>query len=289
MKVLVTGARGQLGRTLLANAPPGWQMSGADRMQLDIADASHVNAVVTQEQPDVVINTAAYSAVDLAETNVSDAQRVNVSGVANLARAAGAAGARLVHLSTDFVFDGQATQPYPPDAEPHPLGAYGHSKRDGEEQVRSLLADQSVILRTAWLYSEFGGNFVHTMLRLLREKETLNVVSDQVGSPTWARSLADVIFAFVARPELAGTYHWTDAGQTTWYDFACAIQEEAVDLGLVASSTTIHPVSSDDYGAPATRPAYSVLDCSATARDLDIRQVPWRDNLRRMLEASRAQ
>ena len=289
MKVLVTGARGQLGRTLLANAPPGWQMSGTDRMQLDIADANHVNAVVTQEQPDVVINTAAYSAVDLAETNVSDAQRVNVSGVANLARAAGAAGARLVHLSTDFVFDGQATQPYPPDAEPHPLGAYGHSKRDGEEQVRSMLADRSVILRTAWLYSEFGGNFVHTMLRLLREKETLNVVSDQVGSPTWARSLADVIFAFVARPELAGTYHWTDAGQTTWYDFACAIQEEAVDLGLVASSTTIHPVSSGDYGAPATRPAYSVLDCSATARDLDIRQVPWRDNLRRMLEASRTQ
>lgn len=289
MKVLVTGAGGQLGRTLLANAPPGWRMSGTDRMQLDIADAESVSAVVTREQPDVIVNTAAYSAVDLAETNLSDAQRVNVSGVANLARAAGAVDARLVHMSTDFVFDGNATQPYPPYADPHPLSAYGHTKRDGEEQVRSLLADKSVILRTAWLYSEFGGNFVHTMLRLLREKETLKVVSDQAGSPTWARSLADVIFAFVARPELAGTYHWTDAGQTTWYDFACAIQEEAVDLGLVAPSATIHPVSSGEHGAPATRPAYSVLDCSSTTRELDIRQVPWRDNLRRMLEASGAQ
>lgn len=289
MKVLVTGAGGQLGRTLLANAPPGWRMSGTDRMQLDIADAESVSAVVTREQPDVIVNTAAYSAVDLAENNLSDAQRVNVSGVANLARAAGAVDARLVHLSTDFVFDGNATQPYPPYAGPHPLSAYGHTKRDGEEQVRSLLADKSVILRTAWLYSEFGGNFVHTMLRLLREKETLKVVSDQAGSPTWARSLADVIFAFVARPELAGTYHWTDAGQTTWYDFACAIQEEAVDLGLVAPSATIHPVSSGEHGAPATRPAYSVLDCSSTTRELDIRQVPWRDNLRRMLEASGAQ
>ncbi|MDH3620971.1 MAG: dTDP-4-dehydrorhamnose reductase [Gammaproteobacteria bacterium] len=289
MKVLVTGARGQLGRTLLANSPPGWTLLGVDRSQLDITDSDRVRAHVNREKPDVIVNTAAYSAVDLAETNEADARQANADGPRHLARAASETGARLIHLSTDFVFDGHATSPYDPKADTNPLSAYGRSKRDGEQQVRDALPTSSVILRTAWLYSEYGGNFVSTMLRLMHERDELSIVSDQVGSPTWARSVADVIFALVARPELAGNYHWTDAGQVSWYDFACAIQEEAVELGLISKSIDIRPIASADYQAAATRPTYSVLDCSATARDLGLEQAPWRQNLRAMLEVSARQ
>lgn len=285
MKVFITGARGQLGRTLLANAPPGWSVLGLDRAQLDISNAVEVEARVDLQRPDVIVNCAAFSAVDLAETNEADAQRVNAGGPKNLACAAHAVGARLIHVSTDFVFDGRATSPYAPDAVTDPLGAYGRTKCEGERHVRETLPGNSVVLRTAWLYSEYGGNFVSTMLRMMSERSELLVVDDQVGSPTWAHSVADVIFAFIARPDLAGIYHWTDAGQTSWYDFARAIQQEAFDLGLLDKITDIRPVASADYRAVASRPAYSVLDCSSTARDLGLEQVPWQQNLRAMLEA----
>ena len=289
MKALVTGARGQLGRTLLANVPPGWAVLGLDRSQLDISDADQVHAGIATQKPDVIVNTAAYSGVDLAETHEPQARRAIAEGPKNLARAAHDAGARLIHLSTDFVFDGSADSPYAPDAPTHPLGAYGRSKCEGEGYVREILPDHSVVLRTAWLYSEYGGNFVSTMLRLMSERDELTVVADQVGSPTWARSVADVIFAFIARPDLAGTYHWTDAGQTSWYDYARVIQQEAFELGLLDKTISIRPVSSGDYKAAARRPAYSVLDCSSTAADLGLAQVPWRRNLRAMLEAGAGQ
>ena len=289
MKVLVTGARGQLGQTLLANAPPGWTLLGLDRPQLDISDAEEVRSCMEVERPDVVVNAAAYSAVDLAESNETDARQVNAGGARSLARAAHAVAARLIHLSTDFVFDGYATSPYAPDAAAHPIGAYGRTKAEGEQHVREILPNHSIILRTAWLYSEYGGNFVSTMLRLMAERNELRVVDDQVGSPTWARSVADVIFAFIARPDLAGTYHWTDAGQTSWYDFARVIQQEAFDLGLLDNIIDIRPVSSDDYQAAANRPAYSVLDCSSTVTELGLEQVSWQQSLRAMLEASAGQ
>ena len=289
MKVLVTGARGQLGQTLLANAPPGWTLLGLDRLQLDIADAEQVRSRIELERPDVIVNAAAYSAVDLAESNETDARRVNAGGPQNLAVAAHAVGARLIHLSTDFIFDGQATSPYAPAAATNPLGAYGRTKAEGEQHVRELLPQHAVILRTAWLYSEYGGNFVSTMLRLMAERNELMVVADQVGSPTWARSVADVIFAFIARPDLAGTYHWTDGGQTSWYDFARVIQQEAFELGLLDKIIDIRPVSSDAYQAAANRPAYSVLDCSSTIDDLGLLQVAWQERLRAMLEVSAGQ
>lgn len=285
MKVFITGARGQLGRTLLANAPPGWALLGLDRAQLDISNAEEVEARMGLQRPDVIVNCAAYSAVDLAESNETDARRVNAGGPKILARAANAVGARLIQVSTDFVFDGRAATPYAPDSATHPLGAYGLTKCEGEQHVREILPSNSVVLRTAWLYSEYGGNFVSTMLRMMSERSELMVVDDQVGSPTWARSVADVIFAFIARPDLAGIYHWTDAGQTSWYDFARVIQQEAFDLGLLDKISDIQPVSSDDFQAVANRPAYSVLDCSSTARDLGLEQVPWQQNLRAMLEA----
>ena len=289
MKVLVTGARGQLGRTLLARGPRGLAVLGLERAQLDISDAEQVHAGIAAQRPDVIVNTAAYSGVDLAEAHEAQAHRANAEGPQNLASAAQDVGARLIHLSTDFVFDGGASSPYAPDAPTHPLGAYGRTKCEGEEHVRRILPDNSVVLRTAWLYSEYGGNFVSTMLRLMSERDELAVVADQAGSPTWARSVADVIFAFIARPDLSGTYHWTDAGQTSWYDYARVIQQEAFDLGLLDKTINIRPVSSDDYRAAARRPAYSVLDCSQTAADLGLRQVPWRQNLRTMLKAGAGQ
>lgn len=286
MKVLVTGARGQLGQTLLANAPADLVMFGIDRSQLDITDQEQVRAFVDAERPDVIVNAAAYSAVDLAEDNETQATAANATGPLYLATAASDCGARLVHLSTDFVFDGAAAEPYSPAASVNPLGAYGRSKWEGEQHVRTTLPDSSVVLRTAWLYSEYGGNFVSTMLRLMNEREELSVVNDQVGSPTWARSVANAIFAFIARPDLSGNYHWTDAGRVSWFDFACAIQEEAQILGLISKAIDIRSVSSGDYAAAATRPAYSVLDCSATASDLGLKQTPWRQSLRAMLEVS---
>ena len=279
MKVLVTGSRGQLGRTLLARCPNGLAIVGVDRDDVDIADKGEVDALVKREQPDVIVNAAAYTAVDRAESEEDAVRSVNVFGARNLA----ATGVRLVQLSTDFVFDGSANEPYAPNAATAPLGVYGRSKLDGETAVRELLPDNSIVLRTAWLYSEYGGNFVDTMLRLMRERDGVQVVSDQIGSPTWARSVADVIFAMVARDEISGTYHWTDGGQASWYDFACAVQEEALKTGLLDKPIAIRPVTSEEYAAAATRPAFSVLDCSTTTAEFGITQVPWRDSLGQML------
>lgn len=280
MRVLVTGSAGQLGRTLLARQTQDLHVVGIDKVDADIADSDQVQAVVERLQPDVIVNAAAYTAVDLAETEEEAARRVNVGGARNLA----ATGVRLIHVSTDFVFDGTATAPYVPDAAANPLGAYARSKLDGENAVRELLPADSVILRTAWLYSEYGGNFVDTMLTLMRERKEIAVVNDQVGSPTWVRSVADAIFALVARPELAGTYHWTDAGQASWYDFACAIQQEAYELGQLDNMIDIRAIPSSDYPTAAMRPAYSVLDCTTTASELGLAQISWRSNLRSMLQ-----
>lgn len=280
MKVIVTGARGQLGRSLLARGGEDLVIVGVDRDDVDISDRGQVESLVDREQPDVIINAAAYTAVDHAESDEAAARRVNELGARNLA----AAGVRLIHVSTDFVFDGKATQPYHPAAETAPLSVYGSSKLGGEDAVRELLPDNSIVLRTAWLYSEFGSNFVDTMLRLMRERDAIEVVDDQVGAPTWARSVANVVLAMIARPGMLGTYHWTDGGHASWYDFACAIQEEALDLGHLDRPVAIHRIPSAEFAAAAERPAYSVLDCSSTTAELGISQVPWRDNLRRMLE-----
>lgn len=284
MKILVTGAQGQLGQTLQALAPADVKMVCVDLPELDIAEKNPVQAMVQREAPDVIVNCAAYTAVDLAESEPEVARRVNADGPRILAAASIDTGARLIHISTDFVFGGQAGKPYSPDSIADPLSVYGHSKWEGERGIRETLPDSSIVLRTAWLYSEYGGNFVSTMLRLFSERDEISVVNDQTGSPTWCHSVAQAIFVFVGEPALAGTYHWTDSGQTSWYDFARAIQEEAVKLGMINKATRIVPIPSSDYPTPATRPAYSVLDCSSTATELGLQQTPWRQNLRGMLE-----
>ncbi len=283
MKVILTGAGGQLGRELLRTVPTGFDCVALSRDALDIADAEAVARSVAKHQPAVVINAAAYTAVDRAESETDLADRATTLGPAHLASACRDAGCRLLHISTDFVFDGRSGHPYPPDADTAPLGAYGRSKLGGEKAIASLLPD-ALILRTGWVYSRYGGNFVLTMLRLMSERDALNVVCDQVGTPTWARGLATALWGFAGRASLSGVYHWSDAGVCSWYDLAVAIDEEARALGLLERRTRITPIPASDYPTAAQRPAYSVLDKASTWRDLELEPVHWRCQLRAMLK-----
>ena len=287
MKALVLGAEGQLGRELLSSQAPPMECIPAARGELDITELGALLDFVQARQPQLLINCAAFTSVDDAELNPDLALAVNADGVGNVAKAAVQVGARVIHISTDYVFDGSARTPYSTEAEARPLGAYGHSKLAGEMRLQSLLPLDSVIVRTARLYSRFGHNFVNTMLALMREREELAVVSDQVGSPTWARGLAQVIRALAAAPEVHGIYHWTDRGQCSWYQFAAEIHRLGRELGLLQRELALHPVSSADYPQAATRPAYSVLDCRRSEQLLGQAALPWQRQLRAMLEELR--
>ena len=284
MKVLITGHRGQLGKALMARSPAGVEIQGADLPEIDIADSAAFTALCAEHSPDLIINAAAYTAVDLAEQEAETAMRVNRDGAGVIANAAADTGARLIHISTDFVFAGQQSSPYTPDDDTGPLGVYGKSKRDGEQLVFERLPERSVVIRTAWLYGHEGANFALSILRLIREKDQLGIVADQVGTPTWTGSLADTVWKFADNSQLSGIYHWSDAGAASWYDFAVAIQEEATALGLIDQPIKIMPIATDEYPTPAQRPAYSVLDKSKTYRDLQVEPVHWRTNLRSMLK-----
>ncbi len=287
-RMLVTGAQGQVGTALLASAPRAFVVRGVGRAELDITRQDDVSRCVADFQPDFVINAAGYTAVDRAEAEQEAAARINVDGAANLARAAAAANARLIHISTDFVFDGQRSSPYRPDDEPAPLCVYGATKLAGERAVRSILPTVTIV-RTAWVYAAMGQNFVRTMLRLMRERGRVSVVADQVGTPTSAASLAEVLWQFAARPELSGTFHWTDAGVASWYDFAVAVAEEATVTGLLSTRPVVEPITTQDYPTAARRPAYSVLDKRATLIALGVPSVHWRERLRAVVqELSRA-
>ena len=174
--------------------------------------------------------------------------------------------------------------PYAPDATTHPLSVYGRTKRDGEMAVLDAMPTNAVVVRTAWLYSKTGGNFVKTMLRLMQERDELSVVADQRGTPTWANSLATTVWAFAGTPDVSGVFHWTDGGEASWHEFAVAIRDEAKALGLLDKTIPVHAISTSEYPTPATRPGYSVLDCSSTTTALGIQQTDWRANLRRMLK-----
>ena len=286
-KVLVVGAGGQLGQELQRTSGPDIECLPMTRAQLDIADPAVVTQCLAAVAPQLVINAAAYTAVDKAESEVDAAQRGNVAGPLALAQACAQQGVRLIHISTDFVFDGSASQPYKPDAATAPLGEYGRSKRAGELAVQSVLP-QALILRTGWVYSRYGSNFVKTMLRLMSQRDELAVVADQVGTPTWAHGLAEAVWASAARPQLSGIYHWSDAGVCSWYDFAVAICEEALALGLLAKPVKIRPITTAEYPTQAPRPAYSVLDKTDSWRDFALAGVPWRQQLRAMLEDYKA-
>jgi dTDP-4-dehydrorhamnose reductase len=285
VRLLLTGARGQIGAAVLRAAPAHVEVISFARDQLDIADGAQVLARMRDVRPDVVINTAAYTAVDRAESEPDLARAVNEHGARALAQAAAGTGARLIHLSTDYVFDGEAATPWRPDARTNPLGVYGRTKLAGEQAVLSSAPDRFVVLRTAWVYSPGGQNFVNTMLRLMRERRSVRVVADQIGTPTLAASVADVLWRMVTRPDMHGVYHWTDAGVASWYDFATAIAQESIARGILPADVTVQPITTDEYPTAARRPRFSVLDCSRTVAQAQLSPQHWRVNLGRALEA----
>lgn len=287
MKVFVTGSEGQLGRTLTETVPGGVDLVRSSLPGLDVTDLPALEARLLAERPDFVVNAAAYTAVDKAEYEPDIAQHVNADGPRNVAQAARRAGARVIHVSTDFVFDGSKGEPYTPGDSPSPLGVYGRSKLGGEAAVRDTSEGDAIVIRTAWLYSRFGQNFVTTMLRLMRERGTVSVVTDQRGTPTWAGSLAEVIWTAIEQDLPGGVYHWTDGGEASWCEFAEAIRREGRELGFLNRDVVVHPISTAEYPTTVRRPAYSVLDCSATVAALGVEQRPWEAQLQQMLAEMR--
>lgn len=282
-RVLITGAGGQVGRMLLETRPEAVETIACTHAELDIGAPEAVREFVGRHRPGVIINAAAYTAVDKAESEPDTAMRINAEGPGRLAAAARECGARLIHISTDFVFDGTASTPYRPDSATNPLSVYGRTKRDGEAAVLDSLPEHATIVRTAWVYAATGANFVRTMLRVMRANGAVRVVADQVGTPTAARSLAETLWRITADPQIRGIHHWTDAGVASWYDFAVAIAEEGAALGLVPPEIGVTPIATSEYPTPARRPSYSVLDKGSLA-PYGISPIHWRKRLRAVLK-----
>jgi dTDP-4-dehydrorhamnose reductase len=284
VKILVLGG-GQVARAVVETATQHYEIIAYPRAKLDIADRSAVAERLAAIKPNWIINAAAYTAVDRAEDEPSLAQAVNDTAVASLAQGAMRHGGRLLHISTDFVFDGKSNRAYLPDDATNPLSVYGSTKLAGERHV--LASATGIVLRTSWVYASSGKNFVLAMLKLMREREQVSVVADQIGSPTWAGSVAAAIWGLIAANAAGGIYHWSDLGVASWYDFAVAIQDEALQRGLLTRSAIILPIASAAYPTKATRPGFSLLDTSATRAALATPARHWRHNLRTMLDEIR--
>ncbi len=282
-KVLITGADGQLGYELQRTVLAGYACIATDKDDLDITNAEAVNAFVAKHKPDVIINSAAYTAVDKAEEEVDLAIAINTTGAGFLAQAAKDNNIQFMQISTDFVFDGKGHTPYPVDAPAEPEGMYGKTKQDGDILVQEILGDDALIIRTSWLYSAHGNNFVKTMLRFMAEREELGIIADQIGTPTWANSLAQAVWQAIDK-NITGTHHWSDAGVASWYDFAYAIMEEGVELGLLDKTITLNAITTADYPTPASRPCYSVMDKTTTWKALAFKSEHWRVALRKMMK-----
>lgn len=283
MKAIVTGVNGQVGSALLRTCPEGWTCVALDRAALDLSDADAIARIVDAEKPDLVLNSAAYTAVDRAESEQDLAYAINARAPGAFAEALAKTGGRLVTVSTDFVFDGTSGTGYKPGDRRNPQSIYGASKADGEIAA----GEDSIIVRTSWVYAAGGANFVRTMLRLMRERDELRVVGDQIGSPTWATGLARTLWG-LALADRPGIWHHRDAGVASWYDFAVAIGEEALAAGLLARLPRIIPISTSEYPVPARRPSFSVLDVTETRAALGDENIHWRTNLRLMLEEEKA-
>ena len=283
MRVLVSGGTGQLGHEVARDfGRQGHEVYAPTRRQLDLEYPEAAAAAVGSYAADWVINCAAYTQVDKAESEPDKAFTVNRDSPAALAAVVAAYGGRLLHVSTDFIFDGTKTTPYSEDDEAHPLGVYGQSKLEGELAVLDALPG-ATLLRTAWVYGVHGNNFVKTMLRLAATGKPLRVVSDQTGSPTWTTDISAAMLALVGK-EKTGIFNYTNAGQTSWHGFATAILEEAAALGFDIKTAVVEPIPTSAYPTPAARPAYSVLDTDKIKNSLDLYIPPWRDSLVNMLK-----
>ena len=279
MRILLTGCAGQLGRELKRSLTCLGDVIACDRQEFDLADPDALRKAVREAAPTVIVNTAAHTAVDKAESEPELAMAINAIAPGVLAEEARRLGALLIHYSTDYVFDGTKPAPYTEDDSPAPLSVYGRSKREGELAIAATGA-RHLILRTSWVYGLHGANFMKTMLRLGKERDELRVVGDQVGAPTWSRHLADATALIVARRDAPqGLYHLAAAGETSWHGYAEAIFAEARRAGLLNKSPVVHRITSADYPLPAARPANSRLDCSRFRRDFDLTLPDWRTGL----------
>ena len=289
MRVLITGAQGQVGQELMLSAPPSWQVSAFGSQQLDISDAQRVLDNIRQVQPQLIINAAAYTAVDKAESDSDRAYAVNQQGAHNLATAAQSIDCPLLHISTDYVFDGKHKQPYTEHDTPAPNSVYGDSKWQGEQAITAICR-QYIILRTSWVFGLHGNNFVKTMLRLGQERDALSIVSDQIGGPTSARSIAQALWQIAQQYQSNascpwGIYHFSGAPTCSWYDFAEEIFAQAAELQLITNIPRLKAITSSDYPTPAQRPAYSVLDNTKINQQLNIAQSDWKNELNSVLRA----
>ena len=289
MKVMVIGSGGQLGWELMRQAEGSeMQAMGLDLPEFDLTSRTAVEQAMAAAQPDIVINAAAYTAVDKAESDQETAFAVNRDGPALLASSCRAAGVPLIHISTDYVFDGSKKSPYQESDPVSPLGVYGRSKAQGEREVQDRL-EQHLIFRTAWFYGVHGANFVKTMLRLGRERESLGVVNDQTGGPTYAADLAKALLIAVERygeqGDLPwGLYHFCGAGQATWYKFALKIFKISASYEKLQIKE-LKPLSTSEYPTPAQRPANSLLDCGKFTRSFHLNIPPWEQSLTTMLSS----
>lgn len=291
MKLLILGAQGQLGWELQRSLAPLGEVVAWDRRQADLSDPERLVQRVAALAPQVLVNAAAYTAVDRAETEASLAQTVNAEAPGRLAHWCAQAGVPLVHYSSDYVFDGSGDAPRDESAATAPLGAYGCSKRDGEDAIRAQLARpgcRHLILRTSWVYAARGSNFAKTMLRLGQTREQLRVVADQVGAPTGAELLADataqVLPRLFAQPQLSGTYHLCASGETSWADYARFVIDTARELGQALACREVVGIATQDYPTPARRPLNSRLDCRRFTHTFGLALPPWQQGVRRMLQ-----
>ncbi|MCC9661803.1 dTDP-4-dehydrorhamnose reductase [Pseudoalteromonas sp. MB41] len=274
MKALIIGKNGQVAWELQQTCPSNINAKAFGRENIDITNPTSIETVIKVFQPAVIINAAAYTAVDKAESDKDNAYLINATAVEHLAKAAHKHSIRFIHISTDFVFDGCKNTPYSVDDIPNPINVYGASKLVGEQAITKYCPENSAIVRTSWVYSNHGNNFVKTMLRLMVEKDELNVVNDQIGSPTNAKGLAQFLWQLVEQENLEPIYHYSDLGVASWYDFAVAIQEIAYEAGKLENKISIKPISSNSYPTPAKRPVFSLMQHSK-----NLNQLHWRASL----------
>ena len=280
-KFLITGANGQLGNEIrrIANIDELNSYIFTDIQDLDIADLNAICNFVEINKPDFIINCAAYTAVDKAEDNIALCTKINCEAVENIANAAKANGAKVIHVSTDYVYGGNAKKPYSESDETNPKSVYGITKLNGEKRLLEILPNDSVIIRTSWLYSTYGNNFVKTMIQLGKERESVNVVGDQQGTPTYARDLAKVIIAIAEAKEfVAGIFNYSNEGECSWFDFACEIYH------YTGIKCNVNAITTDEYPTKAQRPAYSVMDKSKIKRTYGIDIPEWKKSLKDCIE-----
>ena len=283
MKVLLLGANGQLGWELKRTCPQDLILTTFDYPKVDFLSTTSITTCIEKARPDWIINAAAYTAVDKAEEERDTADRINHTAVREIAGLCRQNNIRLIQISTDFVFNGKAHRPYQPQDTPDPISTYGKTKLKGEQAALEILKDDAAIIRTAWLYSSHGANFVKSMLNFFKTKPELNIIDEQIGTPTWANGLAHAVWKAIDK-KLTGIHHFTDAGIASWYDFATAIQEEALSLNLTQKEIPINPIPASQYPTPAERPFYSVLDKTSLWQTLDLKPVHWRKQLRSMIK-----